>query len=49
MFSKIFDAIALVYGVVFIGAAAATLVLVVISAVTGQSPIDFSGDASLMH
>ena len=43
MFNKIFDAVALFYGVVFVGTAAATLVLVLISAITGESPIDFSG------
>lgn len=43
MFAKLFDAVALFYCVVFVGTAAATLALVVISAVNGESPIDFSG------
>lgn len=44
MFNKIFDAAALFYCVVFIGSAAATLALVLISTITGESPIDFSGE-----
>ena len=47
MFTKIFDAFAWLYAIVFIGTAVAMLALVVITAVTGQSPIDFSGHESI--
>ncbi len=43
MFNKIFDAVALFTCVIFVGTAVATLGLVLVSAITGTSPIDFSG------
>ena len=47
MSTKIFDTIAILFCIVFVGTAVAMLALVAITAITGQSPIDFSGHSTL--